>query len=78
MALGPSGWTTLRRAAEAHFSSCLVTCRALLRASLIIDAVSRRTEPQRPPKLAHRGALVARDRRIRAHFFRRLSAFVRN
>jgi hypothetical protein len=40
---------------------------------LIFDAVSRRTEPQHPTKLAHRGALVARDWRIRAHFFRRLS-----
>jgi len=35
---------------------------------LIFDAVSRRTEPQRATKLAHRGVLVARDRRIRAHF----------
>jgi hypothetical protein len=63
-----NGWTTLGRGAEAHFSCCVVTCRAHLRASLIFDAELRRTEPQHPTKLAHRGALVARDRRIRAHF----------
>jgi len=44
---------------------------------LIFVAALLRTEPQRPTKLAHRGALVARDWRIRAHFFHHLSTFAR-